>query len=94
MADLKNIKEGDEFELEMGNGYKAVFKALKVADGRIINSERIALTRATETANSAPKKDVEVVKTEVKTEVKAEPKAEPKKAAPKTASKPVVKKKK
>lgn len=31
MADLKNIKEGDEFELEMGNGYKAVFKALKVA---------------------------------------------------------------
>ena len=90
ISDLKNIKEGDEFELEMGNGYKAVFKALKVANGRIINSERIALTRATEMANSAPKKDVEVVKTEVK----AEPKAEPKKAAPKTASKPVVKKKK
>ena len=75
MTDLRKVKVDDEFKMDMGNGYIGVVKALKVENGVIVDSKRIALNRATDEVISVSENEAKEVETkeevkEVKKEVK------------------------
>lgn len=74
----KDLKVGDTFEEELGNGYVAVFKVVGVNDDKTYTSERIALNRANTSAKKVDEVKAEEPKVEAPKKTVAKPKTAPK----------------